>query len=413
MVILSAIILAVIAARFYTFGVFLIPISKTFNWSRGALSWASSAASVVAGIESIFVARVSDRYGPRAVVTIAGVLHTAGFFLAAQVSQLWQIYLVWGLIMGTGNACGYIPIMSSIARWFSLRRTTAIGITIAGFAAGAVFWPPFTQWMIDTLDWQRAFMVLGAISAVGILPLAQFLKSSPESIGVLRYGQQPSADASQASPAAIGLTLSQAAKTARFWLWGAILFGFYSSLNVLYVHVVAHARDIGIPPVIAAATLSIIAGTSIAARLTIGSISDRIGTKAALTAALVLAVTAFTLLVSSQSRWAFYLFAVVFALSYGSVVPLETAVPAGLFGASSLGAIMAAAGLLSTLGGAFGPPVAGIIFDRTGEYQPAFIICLGLAAIALVLSLILLRLKEQSAPDAKALQRGKTMGYSR
>ena len=402
MVFLSATILAVIAARFYTFGVFLIPISKSFGWSRGSLSLASSAASVVAGILSIFVARISDRYGPRLLVTIAGVLHTAGFLLAAQVTQLWQMYLVWGLVMGTGNACGYVPLMSTIARWFSIRRTTAIGITIAGFAAGAIFWPPVTQWIIDTLDWQRAFVILGGISAVGIIPLAQFLKTSPEKAGLRPYGHEKLSREQAQVSGAPGLTLSQTVKTTRFWLWGPILFCFFTSLNVLYVHIVAHARDIGIPPVIAAGTLSIIAGTSITARLSIGAISDKVGTKTALTGALVLAVIAFTLLVISPARWAFYLFAVIFGLAYGSVVPLETAVPAGLFGVTSLGAIMAGAGLLSTLGSAFGPPVAGIIFDRTGEYQPAFIICLALVAVALVLSLFLLKRKENAATDPLA-----------
>jgi len=91
----------------------------------------------------------------------------------------------------------------------------------------------------------------------------------------------------------------------------------------------------------------------------------------------------------------FYLFLVIFGLSYGSVVPLETALPAGLFGTASLGAIMAAAGLFPMIGGASGPPIAGAIFDRTGEYQPAFVICLGLALFALVLSLFLSRLKEK------------------
>ena len=398
MVILSAIILAVIAARFYTFGVFLIPISESFGWSRGSISLASSAASVVAGILSIFIGRISDRYGPRLVVTTAGILHTAGFLLASRVTQLWQLYLVWGLVMGIGNACGYIPIMSSIARWFSLRRTTAIGITIAGFATGAIFWPPFTQWIIDTLDWQRAFLILAGISAAGMIPLAQFLKTSPESIGLQPYGQEKLSREQASVSATPGLTLSQSVRTVRFWLWAPILLCFFSSLNVLYVHIVAHARDIGIPPVIAAATLSLIAGTSIAARLSIGAVSDKVGTRTALTGALALAVIAFSLLVASPARWAFYLFAVIFGLGYGSIVPLETAVPAGLFGVTSLGAIMAAAGLLSMVGSSLGPPIAGMIFDRTGEYQPAFIICLALTGTAFILSLFLLRLKEKAPP---------------
>jgi len=395
MVVISAVILAVIAARFYTFGVFLIPLSDDFAWSRGSISLASSAASVFGGILSIFVAKLSDKYGPRLFVTIAGVLHTAGFLLASQITELWQLYLIWGLIMGTGNACGYVPLMSTIARWFLIRRTTAIGITIAGFATGAIAWPVVTQWLISNLNWQQAFIILGIISAIGIIPLAQFLRTSPESMGLQSYGQDHLDRKQTQLSVNKGLTLNQTIRTVRFWLWGPIIFCFFTSLNVLYVHVVAYARDINVPPMIAASTLSIIAGSSIIARLTIGTISDKIGTIKALIGAMVLAVVAFTFLVTSPGLWAFYVFAFIFGLAYGSVVPLETAVPAGLFGVTSLGAIMATAGLFPMIGGAFGPPVAGLIFDKTGNYQFAFIICLLLVLLALILSVFLYRSQEK------------------
>jgi MFS family permease len=395
MVILSAVIFAVMAARFYTFGVFLLPLSEEFHWSRGSISLAISAASIVGGIFSIFIARLSDRYGPRLVVTISGILHTVGFLLATMVTRLWHLYLIWGIIMGIGSACGYVPLMSTIARWFHTRRTTAIGITIAGFALGAISWPPLTQWFISTLDWRRAFFILGLISGIGMIPLAQFLRSTPESIQVKPFGYNQAGNLNVTWPDSPGFPLSQAAKTGRFWLWGPITFCFFTALNILYVHIVAHARDIGISPIIAASTLSIIAGSSIIARLTIGSISDKVGTRKALSGALVLSVIAFSLLVFSPWSWTFYLFLVVFGLSYGCFVPLETAVPAGLFGTTSLGAIMAAIGLFPMIGGASGPPLAGVIFDRTGEYQPTFIICLGLSLAALVLSILLSRVKER------------------
>jgi MFS family permease len=395
MVVISAVILAIIAARFYTFGIFLLPLSDDFAWSRGSISLASSAASVFGGILSIFVAKLSDKYGPRLFVTIAGVLHTAGFLLASQITELWQLYLIWGLIMGTGNACGYVPLMSTIARWFSIRRTTAIGITIAGFATGAIAWPLVTQWLISTLNWQQAFIILGIISAIGIIPLAQFLRTSPESMGLQSYGQDHPDHKQMPLSVNKGLTLSQTIKTVRFWLWGPIIFCFFTSLNILYVHIVAYARDTDIPPMIAASTLSIIAGSSIIARLTIGTISDKIGTIKALIGAMVLAVVAFTFLVTSPGLWAFYIFAVIFGLAYGSVVPLETAVPAGLFGITSLGAIMATAGLFPMVGAAFGPPIAGVIFDKTGKYQSAFIICLSLVILAFILSIFLYRSQQK------------------
>jgi MFS family permease len=395
MVILSAVIFAVMAGRFYTFGVFLLPLSREFNWSRGSISLATSASSIVGGLLAIYIARLSDRHGPRLFVTMAGILHTAGFILATMITEIWHLYLIWGFIMGIGGACGYVPLMSTIARWFSLRRTTAIGITIAGFAVGAIAWPPMTQWIISTMGWRQAFLILAMVSGIGMIPPAQFLKNRPESMGLKPFGDDQVKGHPVPTRESPTLSLDEAIKTGRFWLWGPITFCFFTALNILYVHIVAHARDVGIPPIIAAATLSIIAGSSIIARLTIGTISEKIGTKTALSGALALAVVAFSLLVFSPWSWTFYLFLVIFGLSYGSFVPLETAVPAGLFGTASLGVIMAAAGLFPMIGGASGPPLAGAIFDLTGKYQPAFLMCLGLAVIALVLSVFLSRLQEE------------------
>jgi len=308
MVILSAVIFAVMAARFYTFGVFLLPLSEEFNWSRGSISLATSAASIVGGLLAIFIARLSDRYGPRLFVTIAGILHTVGFLLATMITELWHLYLIWGFIMGIGSACGYVPLMSTIARWFGARRTTAIGITIAGFAVGAIAWPPLTQWLISTLDWRRAFLILSIVSGIGMIPLAQFLRNRPESMELKPFGYDQVKSPNVKTTDGPGLSLDQAIKTGRFWLWGPITFCFFTSLNILYVHLVAHARDVGIPPIIAAGTLSIIAGSSIIARLTIGPISEKIGTKRALSGALVLSVIAFSLLVFSPWHWIFISF---------------------------------------------------------------------------------------------------------
>jgi len=98
-------------------------------------------------------------------------------------------------------------------------------------------------------------------------------------------------------------------------------------------------------------------------------------------------------LLFAKELWMFYLFAVVFGFAYGSAVPLETLVPAELFGLSSLGIILAAAMAFTTTGGALGPFIAGRIFDITGNYSSALIICIILVTLAIILSLILLGCK--------------------
>ena len=85
----------------------------------------------------------------------------------------------------------------------------------------------------------------------------------------------------------------------------------------------------------------------------------------------------------------------VFGIAYGGIVPLQNLIPAELFGLKSLGAILGSLALFGTVGGALGVPLAGSIFDVTGSYSMAFLICIILCTLAIVCSLVVLRSKEQ------------------
>jgi len=391
---LAAVIFSFYSMRFNTFGVLLIPLTEEFGWDRGALSWAPSIASMFAAILSLFVARLADKYGPRYFVTAAGLLVGVGFLLMSRVSELWQVFFAWGITMGAAQAMIYIPVISAMPRWFAVRQSTAIGISVVGFGIGAVIWPPVTQVLIDTISWQNTCLYLGITDTVIILTLAQFLKRDPAEMGLLPYGAA-SAPAGKPSPAANnGLSLKEAMKNPRFWLLGGMFLGFFSCLNVMYVHIVAHARDIGVSPIFAASAVSVIGGFSIIGRLSIGPVSDKTGLRLAMCLSMAFAVTALSLLLWSPGEWSFYLFAALFGLAYGTFVPMEAAAPAQMFGNRSLGTIMATLGLFTNLGIMVAPPVAGAIFDATGEYKIAFVLCLGLSLMALGLGFVLYRLKD-------------------
>jgi len=394
MVLTAACVLAITAIRFYAFGIFLIPLTTEFNWDRGAVSWAASIAWLISGFLSILTGRLSDKYGPRVLITINGLLTGIAFLLMSQVSTLWQVYVVWGLLMGIGGSCVYIPVISTIPRWFARRRGIAIGITYTGFGLGAIISPPLAQWLISSYGWQQAFILLGLITLITIIPLAQFMKHSPQRLGLMPYGEsEPMKDEQPSALDAGEFSLRQALRTGRFWLFSSILLCFYYCLQVIIVHIAPYAIDIGIPAIVAASTLSIIGGSSIFGRLSAGLISDRIGSRKALTACLILAASALIWLLFAKGIWVFCIFAVLFGLAYGGVVTLETAVTTGLFGVRSLGIILASQGLLPAIGSASGAPLAGSIFDMTGSYSWGFLICVAFCGLAVILSLLLSRSK--------------------
>jgi len=391
-VVLGAFVLATNALAIFGFGVFIEPLTWEFGWERGALSGADSMGTLIAGVLSLASGRLSDRSGPRILVTVAGLSLGTGFLLMSQISSLWQVYLVWGLSIGIAVSCSLVPINSTIARWFTGKRGIAIAIPLTGFSVGAVTAPLLVEWLISAYGWRLSFLILALMPLVVTVPLAQFMKRDPQQIRLKPYGESDSMQETQSAGSAIwGLSVKQASKTRGFWLFCLTHFAYAFCVQTIVVHVVPHAIDIGIPRMAAASILSIVAGSSVVGRLSTGLLSDRIGGRPALTGCLALVAFILVWLLFAGQVWAFWVFAVPFGLGFGGVAPLLTVVSAELFGVKSLGAIFGAVLFSGTLGGAIGPPLSGRIFDMTGSYDLAFTICVILAMLATILSLALLR----------------------
>jgi len=392
MVVIAVCILITFAAMIFTFGVFLIPLTMEFNWDRGALSGAFSMYMLIGGFLAIFGGRLSDRYGPRPLLTVAGLSIGIGCLLMSQVSSLWQVYIIWGLIMAVQFASCMIPIASTIPRWFATKRGIAVGITIAGLGLGGTISPPLAQRLISTYGWQQAYIIMGLVIFIIMTSLAQFMKHSPQRIGLRPYGENETMEIKQ-SLASIGggFSFKQAIKTGRFWILGVTLFCFMFTMNVINIHIVPYAVDIGFSAIIAASILSTIYVNSIIGRFFMGLISDRIGARRALAACLVALTLALIWLLFAQGIWMLYAFAVVFGVAYGGIASLITIVPAELFGLGSLGIIYGSVHFLGITGAAIGPFLAGSIFDVTGSYRLALLISVAIGTLGVILSLILLK----------------------
>ena len=389
--------IGVLAARSFplqSFGVFMKPLTAEFGWDRGALSAALSLNLIVGGGLGILSGRLSDRYGPRLLVTIGGLLTGVAFLLLSQINALWHVYLIWGILMGTGFGFSVIPIMSTLPKWFTKKRGIAVGIAMSGMGLGGIIAPLITQWLISTYDWRYAYIILGIITIIIIIPIAQFMKHSPQQAGLDPYGGDEASEDIQSRRSTIEiLSLSRAIKTIRFWLFGLILASMFLCFSSITIHIIPHASDIGIPTITAASILSVTAGIGIIGRLGTGFISDRVGGLSTLFACVGLATLAIIWLIFAKEMWMFYIFAVVFGIAQGGFITLFSVVTAELFGLVSLGAILGGITLFATIGDAIGAPIAGSIFDITGNYTLAFLIFGAVCATALILSVILLRIR--------------------
>jgi len=214
-------------------------------------------------------------------------------------------------------------------------------------------------------------------------------------MGLLPYGESNTGE-NGSSVANRGLSFQEAIRTRQFWFLGMMLFGFGFPLNAMMAHIAPHATDLGFSAAYAANILAIIGGLSIAGRVIMGAAADRIGNKPTFIIGFVLMLAALLWLLVTKELWMLYLFAAIFGYAYGNLVALESPTTAELFGTRSHGAILGAVAAGFPIGGTIGPILTGKIYDMTGSYNQAFLVCIAIAFIGLILTLLLRPVSRQT-----------------
>ncbi|MFC2021746.1 MFS transporter [Chloroflexota bacterium] len=388
MVLTASFILVIMGGILNSFGVFLKPLSFEFGWTRAMTSGAYSMGLFVMGLLYMVTGRLSDRFGPRIVMTVCGLLLGLGCLLMSRISALWQLYLFWGVIIAVSQSGGFVPMASTVARWFVRRRGMMVGIVTAGVGAGGIVIPLVASWLISSYDWRTSFTVLGIIALVLLILAAQFLKRDPSAIGQLPDGNSEAKQEDLPSEA-WGFSLQEAVHTRQFWMLFALLFCFGFGVMAIMTHIVPHATDIGISTIIAASILATIGGLSIVGRIGIGSVSDKIGVRLSLVIGFSIVSVALLWLQLARELWMLYLFAIVFGFGTGGIAALESPLTAELFGLRAHGAVLGATVFGATIGAAIGSFLTGYMFDITNSYYSAFWVSAVISIIATVVASLL------------------------
>lgn len=236
---------------------------------------------------------------------------------------------------------------------------------------------PFTAFLIESFDWRWALLILGGITWLVMLPIAQLFKKDPQEIGALPDGDSIAAKNTAVDERIIQpieMTLLQAFRTRNFWsfllIWVLLAF---SSFFVL-THIVPHATDMGFSAIESATIISMTGLAMTGGRLITGLIIDKISAKGTAIFCSLLQVGALLWLVWAQELWMLYLFGFLHGFTQGGFSTATTVLIGEAFGLTDIGKIF---GLLEVgifIGGAVGPFLGGLIFDVTGNYTGAFLI---------------------------------------
>ncbi len=355
----------------FSYGLFFKALETDYGWSRTVLSSSTSVTFLMMGILAFFVGRLGDRFGPRPVLAVTGVLCGAGYALLSQVTEPWQLFAVFGLLISTGMAAHDVVTLSTIARQFDRRRGMMTGVVKVGTALGQIAVPPVAALLIALSDWRTALVILG-IGAIVVLQAAAWLMRSPPP-------HDPSGPATEAS----GLSFRAAGRTPTLWMLCAIQFSFFAALTTIPLHIVVHGMDLGMTPAVAAGLLSVLGGTSIAGRLAVGAGVDRFGGRRTLMLCFLPLIASLLAFLVIAEIWALFAAVAVYGFAHGGFFTVTSPNVANYFGLRAHGAIFGLVIFCGMTGGAAGPILAGRIFDVTASYDPAFTTLAVLAVLGL------------------------------
>jgi sugar phosphate permease len=372
-----------------TFGILMEPLMMEFNWSHGAISTAASVNLVVFGLSAPFAASLTDRFGLTRVVTIALAMIAVAAGLITQVTQLWQLYVVWGLIAGAATGAVAPVLAATVAnRWFVARRGLVVGLLTAANSTGQLIFLPLMAHLTEHGDWRWTMAVVGGAAVVALLAVVAALRDRPSDHGLAPYGGERE-DPAAASPRRPALHVLREVSRDRVFL--ALVGSFFicgaTTVGLVAVHLIPAAHDHGIPAGTAAGLMALMGVLDIAGTTGSGWLTDRYPARRLLVVYYVgrgisLLILPFALSDKGPMLTAFTIF---YGLDWIATVPPTVALVTQRFGRETglvaFGWIFAG----HQLGGAAAAWAAGAVRDGAGTYDGVFIVsgalCLGAALL--------------------------------
>lgn len=374
----------------YSFGAFFKPMAAEFGAARSATSAVFSITVLVWCILGPVTGHLSDRFGPRIVVAAGGVVMGAGLALTSIIDRLWLGYLTYGIGVGVGVACAYVPMVAVVGGWFLRRRNTALGIAVAGIGFGTIFGAPIAAASISHLGWRATYLAFAIAAAAILLACAWIVERPP-----LRVTPSP-------------VRLRDALRSPAFGFLYASSVMVSIVLFVPFVYLPSFAHDRGASEVASAALVGIIGGASVAGRMGLGSLADRAGVVRLYQGSFLVLALSYGIWLGAASYPVLVVFALVMGAGYGGYVALSPAVIAHLFGTERMGTVLGVLYTSGGLGAMVGPPIVGVIVDRTGSYRVAIAAAFAVALASFALLIPLSRFESagesRTAPDNAAAQ---------
>lgn len=356
---------------FYGLAVYLNAISNERGWNVSAVSLATTVFFLVSGVTGLFVARLIARVDLRLVIVGGGLLAGVMLALLGQVTQQWQLFVVYSLFAVGWAAAGLVPVTTVVTRWYHARRSVALSVASTGLSAGGILITPFAKRLLDSQGMSSGTPWLGLVFVVGTVPFAWLLvHPDPRPLGWLPDGERSHPDS--VAVALVGVPYEHAITT-RFFL--AISIGYVLTLGSQVgaiqqlVKLFEERTDAGT----ASLAISVVAMTSVVARLVGGRVVTGFPLMRVTATLSALQALAMIGVAVSGSKLALFAWIVVFGATIGNILMLQPLLVAQRFGVRDYARIFSRTQFLTVVGTAGGPLLLGVLRDHAGGYRTSYL----------------------------------------
>src|SRR5436190_4423250 len=380
-------------------GVFIVPLQKEFGWSTAEISSALSIRFILFGLMAPFAAALHNRFGLRNVTLSALVIVASALIVSLTMTELWQLMLLWGVVIGFGTGMTALVLGATVAsRWFAARRGLAVGILTAAVATGQLVFLPLLASLTEQMGWRVALGLMCGMLALAAFAVLMMMRDRPSDVGLRPFGDEgteplpaPPPNTAPIMAASLG-ALRDAAKSRVFWILLATFFICGASTNgLVQVHLIPMCLDFGIPQVQAAGLLAAMGIFDFFGTIISGWLSDRYDNRWLLF--WYYGLRGLSLLFLPFTDFTFYglsLFAVFYGLDWIATVPPTVRLTAQRFGAERANLVFGwifAGHQLGAGVAAFGGGLSRTVYLT---YLPAFFVagalCIFAALIVLAIS---------------------------
>ncbi len=383
------------------------PLEAEFGWDRASISLAFMISLFFFGLGAPIGGALIDRYGPRRVMIGGLTLIALGLTALLTMTDLWQFYVFWGLVIGIGTGAVSGTLGSIVAlRWFNRYRGLALGIFSGSAAAGQLLFLPVLIPIADIGGWRGIFALLGLIIALLLIPTVFFMRDQPEDVGTTAIGEPTAASVAMDSRFT---PLRDAVRTRDFWLLaGSFFVCGYTTIGLITTHLLPHSLEHGFEKVEISWAIAFMGGMNIVGTLASGWLTDRVDNRLLLALYYGMRAVSLAGLPFIYDMQNMLLFSLIYGLDWVATVPPTVNLAAQRFGRKSLGTIYGWIYCSHMIGAGIASYAGGFFREALGDYHLVFISAalLGLVAVSMSLGISVNTRRKRQVPAAASAAAG-------